>query len=312
MPLSKDYLTYTQRHYGMDHDRYEWSDLFERKPVQWPNGARVALWITPILQWFPLDSTGKPFRAPGGLTMPFPDFRHYTNRDYGNRVGIFRILKVLKELGLPSSVALNAAIAQRYPALMEELLQHDVEIVAHGQDMDRVHYTGMAKEDEDALISGALSTLRSASGQAVKGWLSPGRAQSDNTVNLLAAHGVTYSCDWANDDLPYAMKPASGQHFSMPMAYETDDRVVMLEFHQSEDEWAQQIKDRFDVLYRESEAYGGRVLSLPLHAWVSGVPYRIGKVREVLEYICGHSGVWAATGEDILSAFLAQQGEAHA
>jgi allantoinase len=312
MSLSKDYLTYTQRHYGMDHQDYAWSDLFERKPVQWKNGARVALWVTPIMQWFPMDSKGKPFRAPGGLTMPFPDFRHYTNRDYGNRVGIFRILKVLSDLGIPSSVALNAVIAKRYPALMDELLSHNVEIMAHGQDMDRVHYTGMPLEEEDALIKGALATLREASGQAVKGWLSPGRAQSDNTLGLLAANGVEYSCDWANDDLPYAMNTAQGRHFSMPMAYETDDRVVMLEFHQSEDEWAQQIKDRFDVLYRESEKYGGRVMSLPLHAWVSGVPYRIGKVREVLEYICSHSGVWAATGEDILSAFLVDQGDSNA
>lgn len=309
MSLSKDYLTYSQRHYGMDHDRYPWTDLFERKPIKWSNGARVALWITPILQWFPLDSKGKPFRAPGGLTMPFPDFRHYTNRDYGNRVGIFRILKVLQDMGLPASVAMNAAIAKRYPDLLGEIVKQDVEIIAHGQDMDRVHYTGMARDEEDALIREAVATLRSASGQAVKGWFSPGRAQSDNTIDLLAANGVEYSCDWVNDDLPYAMNAAQGVHYSMPMAYETDDRVVMLELHQSEDDWAQQIKDRFDVLYRESEQYGGRVMSIPLHAWVSGVPYRIGKVREVLEYICGHSGVWTATGADILSDFLAGQGE---
>lgn len=312
MSLSNDYLNYPWRRHGMDHERYAWSDLFERKPVQWPGGARIALWVMPILQWFPLDMKGKPFRAPGGLTMPFPDFRHYTNRDYGNRVGIFRILKVLDDLQLPSSIALNAIIAQRYPGLIEELLKHDAEIIAHGQDMDSVHYTGMPRDEEDALIRGALETLRKATGQEVSGWLSPGRAQSADTPDLLAANGVAYSCDWANDDLPYAMKTARGTHYAMPMAYETDDRVVMLELHQSEDEWAQQIKDRFDVLYRESAEYGGRVMSLPLHAWVSGVPYRIGKVREVLEYIVGHSGVWAASGANILSAFVAGQENEHA
>lgn len=241
--------------------------------------------------------------------MPFPDFRHYTNRDYGNRVGIFRILKVLDDLKLPASIALNAAIAQRYPTLIETLLRHDAEIIAHGQDMDRVHYTGLPRDEEEALTSGALETLRTATGQAVTGWLSPGRAQSVNTPDLLAAHGVTYSCDWANDDLPYAMNTTHGPHYAMPMAYETDDRVVMLDFHQSEDEWAQQIKDRFDVLYRESAEFGGRIMNIPLHAWVSGVPYRIGKVREVLEYIVGHSGVWTAGSADILSAFLASQGD---
>src|SRR5690606_5553343 len=185
MPLTDDYLNYPKRAHAMDHDRYAWSDMFQRAPVQWPGQARVALWVTPVLQWFPLDMSSKPFRAPGGLTMPFPDFRHYTNRDYGNRVGIFRILKVLDELQLPASVALNAVIAHRYPALLDELLRHDVEIVAHGQDMGQVHYTGMPQEEEEAVIRGAVENLRAASGQAVKGWLSPGRAQSVNTMDLL-------------------------------------------------------------------------------------------------------------------------------
>lgn len=312
MSLSKDYLTYPQRHHGMDHDRYPWSDLFERSPVRWPDNARIALWVTPILQWFPLDMKGKPFRAPGGLTMPFPDFRHYTNRDYGNRIGIFRILKVLDEFKLPASVALNAVLAERYPSLIDALMQHNVELIAHGQDMDRVHYTGMPRDEEDQLIRGALETLRNASGKPVTGWLSPGRAQSADTPDLLAAHGVMYSCDWANDDLPYAMRTAHGDHYAMPLAYETDDRVVMLDLHQSEDEWARQIKDRFDVLYREAGEHGGRIMSIPLHAWVTGVPYRIHKVREVLAYILGHSGVWAGTGSEILSEFMAGQGDQHA
>lgn len=312
MSLPENYLSYPQRHHGMDHERYTWSDLFEREPVHWPDKARVALWVMPILQWFPLDMTAKPFRAPGGLTMPFPDFRHYTNRDYGNRVGIYRILQLLDDLKIPASVALNAAIAERYPSLIRELLSHDVEIVAHGQDMGRVHHSGLSREDENALIRNALETLRAATGQSVSGWLSPGRAQSTNTPDLLASNSVRYSCDWANDDMPYAMKVSQGTHYAMPMSYETDDRMVALDFHQNEIEWLQQIKDRFDVLYRESEQYGGRIISLPLHAWVAGVPYRIGRVREALEYMLSHGGVWAARGSDILSAFIASQGARHA
>lgn len=308
MPLNDDYLQYPERAHRMDHDRYDWSDMFERAPIAWPNQARVALWVMPILQWFPLDMTGKPFRAPGGLTMPFPDFRHYTNRDYGNRVGIFRILKVLAERGVPASVAVNAVIAERYPALMRELLARDVEIVAHGQDAAQVLHSGMSEADESALIAGALDTLRRASGQAVTGWLSPGRAQSLRTPELLAANGVTYACDWANDDLPYAMRTEKGPIFAMPHAQETDDRTVMLDFHHTEDDWLRQVTDRFDVLYRESAEFGGRVMSLPLHAWVAGVPYRIGAVREALEHILGHEGVWAATGADILAAFQASEG----
>jgi peptidoglycan/xylan/chitin deacetylase (PgdA/CDA1 family) len=295
----------------MDHDRYEWSDLFERAPVAWPGGAKVALWVTPILQWFPLTAKAKPFQAPGGLTMPYPDLRHYTSRDYGNRVGIFRILDLLDELRCPASVAMNAAVAERYPTLLAEVTGRGHEVVAHGQDMGTLHHSGLSAEEEGAIVSRALNTLRQASGQAVTGWLSPGRAQSFATPDILAKNGVRYACDWANDDMPFAMRTASGPLWAMPLAQETDDRAVLLDFHHTEDDWLLQVRDRFDVLYREADRFGGRIVSVPLHAWVSGVPYRIGMVHKALSYMLGHDAVWAATGANILAAFQAASGNSH-
>ncbi|MCP8939466.1 polysaccharide deacetylase family protein [Alsobacter sp. SYSU M60028] len=306
MALGEDYLNYPWRRHGMDHDRYPWSNLFERKPVTWPNGARVALWITPAVQWFPLDMTSKPFAMPGGLTMPFPDLRHYTNRDYGNRVGIYRILDVLAERKLPASVAVNGAIAERYPSLVRDIVAAGHEIVAHGLDMGHAHHSGLAPDAENEIVARTLRLLREASGQEVTGWLSPGRAQSHATPDLLAENGVAYCCDWANDDMPFEMSTRGGPLLAMPLAYETDDRVVMLDFHHTEDSWAEQVKDRFDVLYREAESHGGRIVSIPLHAWVTGVPYRIGKLREVLDHILAHEDVWPATGRDIVAAFRSQ------
>lgn len=303
MPLPGDYLRYPERHHGMDHDRYPWSHLFDRKPVAWPNQARVALWIMPVVQWFPLDMAAKPFCAPGGLTMPYPDTRHYTSRDYGNRVGIFRILSVLDKFALPASFAVNAAVADRYPALMRALTGERREIVAHGVNAGQVHHSGLSLEAETAIVRHTLDVLRLASGQAVTGWLSPGRAQSFATPDILAEHGVTYACDWANDDMPYVMRTKSGELYAMPLAQETDDRTVLLDFRHTEDAWLQQIKDRFDVLHRESARYGGRIISLPLHAWVIGTPARIGYLREALDYILDHEGVWPATGAEILAAF---------
>ena len=291
----------------MDHDLYGWSDLFDRPKVTWPGGARVALWVTPILQWFPIDGSGKPFRAPGGLTMPFPDLRHYTNRDYGNRVGIFRILDVLAELGIRGSVAANAAVAERYPDLLRDVLAGGHEILAHGLDMDHVHHGGLPEADEDATVGRTLDTLRAASGQPVTGWLSPGRSQSQATPGILAAHEIDYACDWANDDMPFAMETPRGRIWAMPFAQETDDRAVMLDLKHTEDSWLEQVKDRFDVLHREAASHGGRIVSVPLHAWVAGVPYRIGVVREALAYMMGHEGVWAATGAEILAAFRASE-----
>jgi hypothetical protein len=94
MPLPDEYLQYPHRRHAMDHNRYEWSNLFERKPVEWKNGAHVALWVTVVSEFFPLNQQGKPFKAPGGMVTPYPDFRHYSSRDYGNRVGIFRLFRI--------------------------------------------------------------------------------------------------------------------------------------------------------------------------------------------------------------------------
>ena len=302
MPLPDDYLRYPERRRGMDHDRYAWSDLFSRPRVTWPGGARIALWINVSVQWFPLTASAKPFRAPGGLTMPYPDTRHYTSRDYGNRVGIYRILRVLEGLGLPASFAVNATVAERYPSLMQDLTAG--EIVAHGVDAGQVHHSGLATEAETAMVGHTLEVLR-ASGQRVTGWLSPGRAQSFTTPDILAAHGVEYCCDWANDDMPYPMRTDAGPLWAMPLAQETDDRTVLLDFRHTEESWLEQVRDRFERLYRESERYGGRIMSLPLHAWVMGTPSRISYLREALEAMLGRDGVWPATGASILAAFRA-------
>ena len=302
MTLPDDYLRYPERRHGMDHDRYAWSELQQRPPVSWPGGARIALWINVSLQWFPLDMGAKPFRAPGGLTMPYPDTRHYSSRDYGNRVGIFRILRVLDDLGLPASFAVNASIAERYPSLLQALAGGHREIVAHGVDASRIHHSGLSAEEETGMVRHTMDLLRQASGPPVTGWLSPGRAQSFRTPDILAANGVAYCCDWANDDMPYPMRTESGPLWSMPLAAETDDRSVLLDYRHTEQSWLEQTCDRFDALYRESAALGGRIMSIPLHAWLMGTPSRISYLREALAHMLGRDGVWPATGAQILGA----------
>lgn len=306
MAMPDDYLRYPARRHGMDHDRYDWSDMFQRAPIRWPNGARVALSIVTHVQHFPLNMPAKPFKAPGALSMPYPDFRYFTNRDYGNRLGVFRILKLLEEERLAASFAINGCIAERYPAVVDAVVGGGHEIVAHGLDMGKVHHSGLGAAEEEAIIAEALQLLRSRSGQQVTGWLSPGRAQGFHTLDRLTKHGVQWCLDWANDDLPYEMRTENGPLLAMPMAYETDDRVVAMEYFHSEPDWVQQVKDRFDVLWRESAEHGGRVMSLPLHSWISGMPYRVEYLREVLDYILSHEGVWTAPAGAIAAAFRNQ------
>ena len=305
--LPADYLDYPLRRYGMDHARYDWSVLGQRPPVAWPGQARIALWIVPALEWFPLDMKGTPFKPPGALQTAYPDLRHYTLRDYGNRVGIFRIMQALERHGLRASVALNAAVAQRYPALVRSCVERGWEVIANGLDMDHLHHGGLAEEDERALIRQTLDILRAASGQPVSGWLSPAKSQSWNTPDLLREAGIDYACDWVNDDMPYAMHTRAGALYAMPHPIDIDDATILVQNHHSEDDFRDQLIDQFDLLYRESRPGDGRVMAISLHPWVIGQPYRIRALEEALAHITRHQGVWSATGSEILQAWKAAQ-----
>lgn len=302
MTLGPEHFDYPHRSYGMDHDRYDWSMLSESKPVVWPNGAKLALWINVNLQFFPLDQQGIPFKVPGGMTMPYPDLRHFSLRDYGNRVGIYRLLKAFDRYGITPTVAINAELVERAPYLIQTVVDRDYEVIAHGWNMDSLHYGGQAIDEERALIERTLTTLREATGQAVTGWLSPARNESENTPELLAANGVKYLCDWVNDDMPYPFKTQQGPLTAMPLSNELDDTFILMNNLHSEDSYVEQVCDACDFLLQEAEQKGGRMLALNIHPWMLGQPHRIGKLEQALAYITGRSGVWSANASEILAA----------
>lgn len=306
MALERNHLEYPRRAYGMDHDRYEWSMLTDRPRVQWPQGKTLAVWVNVSLEHFPLNPVGKPVKLPGSMTMPYPDLRHYTLRDYGNRVGIYRFLNAFKRLGVQASFAVNAELAVRYPALLRALADHGGEVLGHSWNMDTPHAGGLAEADEAALIERSLTTLRAATGQAVKGWLSPGKLQSPQTPELLHAHGVEYFADWVNDELPYSFQTTRGPLWALPLTTEIEDRFVVMDNQHSEESWAEQVKDACDLLLAESREQGGRLLAISLHPWVMGQPHRMKHLEAALAYVLAQPGVWNAQPGDILAAFAAQ------
>ena len=156
-------LEYPFRAYGMDHDRWDWSMLARRPGVVWPNGRRLAVWVTVALEWFPLNMKGQPFKPMGAMQTSYPDLRHYTLRDYGNRVGIYRIFEALARHGIRASAACNAAVARRYPSLIQDCTERGWEIIANGLDMDHLHHGGLSLDDERALIAQTLEILNTVS-----------------------------------------------------------------------------------------------------------------------------------------------------
>lgn len=308
MSLDREHLEYPKRGYGMDHERYDWSLLSERKPVRWPGDARLALWVNVCVQFFPLNQKGEPFPVPGGMTMPYPDLRHFSLRDYGNRIGIFRLLNAFDKEAIKASFAINTELAERTPYLMNAIVKRGDEILCHGWNMDRLHYGGMDEQAERELVANSLVRLRALTGREVRGWLSPARNESENTPDLLAAAGVRYFCDWVNDDMPYPFRTRSGELTAMPLSSELEDRFILMNNLHSEQSWLEQVCDAADFLLAEAQASGsGRILALNIHPWLMGQPHRIGKLEAALSRISGLPGVWSAHPGEILAAWQGQQ-----
>ena len=309
MPLPRSYFEYPHRRLGMDHDRHGFSNLFKRVPVKWPGDARVALVVVPVAEWYPLNMYENPaaVKVAGGMDRPYPDYWNYTMRDYGARVGIYRIFKVLEDLGMPASVAINANLARRHPFLLKEVTRRQWEVVAHGLDMGHVVHGGTPVADETAFVAEALATLRQASGQPVTGWLSPMQSESNATPDILSRHGVQYTLDWNNDDLPVCLAADGGPLYGMPYALDTNDRLSVMDFNLSNAAYTEQLVDAFDTAWQEAKHYGGRMVTVAAHSWMTGQANRIAAFRRALQHMQSHSGVWATTYAEALQCFRAQE-----
>lgn len=301
-PAASGPLDYPNRHYGNDHDRYGWSMLTDRAPITWPQGDGLALFVVVPLQFFPLNPLGKPVKVAGNMTMPYPDLRHYTLRDYGNRVGIHRVLKALDAASVKPTFAVNTRLFEREPLLRDQIVDRGDEIIAHSWSMDTVHAGGLDEADERELVQRSVAGLRELTGQAVRGWLSPGKLNSPNTPDLIAEAGIEYFCDWVNDEVPYRWNVASGELWSMPLSTEISDTYTLVDNLHSEQSWADQVCDAADLLRAEAADQGGRILTLTLTPWLLGQPHRIKHVERVLDHVTSLSGVWSATGSQILDA----------
>lgn len=299
MSLDPAYLQYPKRKLGMDHDLYPWSNLFQRAPLAWPDAKQVLSWFVIDLEWFPITPNDAPFRAPGHMQTAYPDYRHYTSRDYGNRVGIFRLLDALEKVGAKASIAMNAAIAERYPALLEHIQAGGHEIIAHATDMNATIASSLDIEAERGIIQGTLDRLEKATGTRPTGWLSIARSQSFNTPALLAEAGLSYMCDWVNDDLPYRMTTEKGPILNLPLNHELSDRQILNVQQQNIGSYCQQIKDAYDWLAKEAGQYGGRILPLNITPYIMGLPYRMKEFDALVEWLAAQSGHGFATGAEI-------------
>jgi peptidoglycan/xylan/chitin deacetylase (PgdA/CDA1 family) len=268
-----------------------------RPKITWPGGARVAVWVSPNLEAFALDE-----KMPVGKGK-IPDVMYWSLRDYGARVGVFRVMDVLSERGIRASAMLNSEVCDVYPEIIEDALKLNWEFLGHNESNTRP-LNDIPPDDEKRVIHDSLARIEKATGKRPRGWLGSGVQETWSTLDYLADEGLHYVCDWVNDDQPYMIDAGGRQLVSLPYSMEINDRPAFDRYYRSSDEFELMIRRQFDVLYREG-AESGRVMSISVHPFIIGVPHRIWALESGLDYIASHDGVWFATGEEIVDHYLA-------
>jgi allantoinase len=281
------------------HGRYEYSAIVDRPVLRWPNGARVAVWVIPNIEHFKFNLPSTSLASIGPLN---PDIRNYSWRDYGVRVGIWRMMEIMERYGVKGTVALNSDVCREYPRIIEEGKKLGWEWMGHGV-TNSIIINAQGEAQERALIKEVVTTIGKSVGKAPRGWLGPALSETVNTLDILAENGIEYVGDWVNDDQPYPMKVKKGRMFSMPYSQEINDIPALLGLHQSPERFGQMICDQFDVLY-EDGARTGRVMSICLHPFLVGHPHRSKYFAKALAHIPSRSEVWVTTGSEILDWYM--------
>jgi peptidoglycan/xylan/chitin deacetylase (PgdA/CDA1 family) len=275
---------------------FAYTPINRRPKLSWPDGNRIAVWVIPNIETFPLDEP-----VPGGTGMA-PDIINWAPRDYGARIGIFRMMEVMSRHGVRGTVALNSEVCDDHPEIIEDAVALDWEFMGHNQSNSRYLHL-MEPEDERRVVLDTFDRIEKATGQRPRGWLSSGLQESWHTLDYLLEAGGTYVADWINDDQPYLMDVDGKRMVSIPYSGEINDLPQILRMGRTAEEFETMIRRQFDTLYREG-ADSGRVMAICLHPFVIGVPHRIGALDSALEYIRGHDGVWFATGSEIIDHYL--------
>ncbi|MCH8827801.1 MAG: polysaccharide deacetylase family protein [Chloroflexi bacterium] len=300
----------TKRTYGMDHPHYAWSPIVDRPALRWPNDARMALCVILNLdhvEWVAPEGSYGPSVPAGGLgRITFPEYAQLSHREYGHRVGIFRVLDVLERHGIRPTIAMDALTAEHYPYLVRHCLGRGCEIIGHGISASRMITSNMSEQEEREYIRTSMDALSLATGAAPVGWLGPEYGESARTPQLLADAGIRYVCDWTNDEQPYPMTTSGGNLTALPIMWELDDVIAMWDRKIPFYTYAKSIKDSFVTMHGDA-AESGRLMVLNLHPWLIGQPYRIGSLDDALGEVMKMDGVWAASGSEITDWFTANR-----
>ncbi|WP_157570820.1 polysaccharide deacetylase family protein [Microtetraspora malaysiensis] len=283
-----------------------WSALPTRPRLTWPGGAKLAVCVL-------LHLEHAEFLPPAGTVPPnslvrrgpYPalsDIHSTSVNEYGNRVGIFRVMDALDTHGVRATAAIDAVVASRYSEIVSRCRERSWELIGHATTGSRLLTQSMTEAEELAYLRNALDAVAEVAERRPRGWAGLDYTETTRTARLLAELGVDYVCDWPNDEQPYDLVVPTGRLTSLPVAIHLDDVFTHYKRGIPMDRWARSVREAFDQLVIDG-AGSGRLLVLGLHPWLVGHPFRIGHVERVLAHMAASPDVWLATGSEVVDWF---------
>ena len=265
------------------HGRFKYSAITKRPDYSWPDGKRLAI-------YFAINTEHFAFGAGLGHALsnelPQPDARTFAWRDYGNRVGVWRLYELLDELKLPACHLVNTAVFDYAPDVIEPIIARGDEVIGHGRTNAERHGQWW-EADEARMLAEVRSKIADATGRAPRGWMAPWMSQSQHTPDLLQEAGYCFEMDWPCDDQPVWMKTRNGRLMSLPYSLEINDSPQILVRHHTAEDFATMIVHQFEEMLHQSSRQP-LVLGIALHTMIFGQPYRLYALRKALQHILNH------------------------
>jgi allantoinase len=283
------------------HGRYTYHPWRDRVPYAWPGGAKLAVYLGLNLEHFAFGEGLGAELAPGG---PQPDVLNYAWRDYGNRVGAWRLLEMFGEVQMPATVLLNSAMYDYAPALLAAHRARGDEFAGHGRSNSE-RQSILPEADEAALITESSAAISKHEGKAPRGWLSPWIAESKTTPDLLVEAGYRYTLNWCADDAPIWMTTRAGKLLAIPYPQEVNDIPSIIGRKDGAAYFADMVIDDFEERRRQVADGTPQVMGIALHPYLVGQPYRLRHLRRALEHIAARrSDIWITTAGAIYDHVL--------
>lgn len=296
--------------------KYPYSPFPSRGKLTWPNNKRLAIIITINMEtWDLIKDTEEAYYAGGPSILPdllpgnVPDFPNYMWREYGQRVGVWRLLDVFDELSVKPECTVNAKTCLERHEMVKAAMDRKLQIIPHNYEQGELlteYFNDPIKEEE--VIKNTLEVYRETTSLIPQGWLSSSLRGTENTANILVKNGIRFYCDAMNDDQPYMIDTDSGSIVSIPYSNEINDFTLLTRRGHTTDEFRDILIEEMNVLYEESKETS-KIMNIGLHPHVSGRAYRVRAIKEFLEAAKELEGIWWATRSQIAEEYLKQSEE---